>query len=273
MRYWILGVCVLFGHVVKAEDTQVWSSFLSSRHPSPTDNIPWQWSEQSNVAWQISLPGYGQSSPVVWDGKIFVTCISGEKKETQTVVALSTRDGSTLWNHSQSTKNLGENTDYFSRAAPTPVVSEKGIVAWFETGDVVALGLDGQVKWKIDLVERFGPITSRHGLSASLAQHDHFIYLWVQRDQDPYLLCLHQDDGSLIWKFDCPRGVAWSSPLLLETTDQLPHLVISMSGASAGPNPNRQDADAKPLLPLQSVRLPMRNDQPPNVGQPRRNRV
>ena len=35
--------------------------------------VPLEWSRAKNLKWQIDLPGTGNSSPVVWGNRVFVT--------------------------------------------------------------------------------------------------------------------------------------------------------------------------------------------------------
>src|SRR5215475_8327751 len=35
--------------------------------------LPDSWSTTENVVWKVELPGWGWSSPIVWDKRIFVT--------------------------------------------------------------------------------------------------------------------------------------------------------------------------------------------------------
>jgi len=44
---------------------------------SQARGLPVTWSETDNVAWKTAMPGYGSSSPIVLDGKIYLTCYSG----------------------------------------------------------------------------------------------------------------------------------------------------------------------------------------------------
>src|SRR5262245_33941072 len=36
-------------------------------------DAPVEWSEGKNIAWRAPIPGRGQSSPVIWGDKIFIT--------------------------------------------------------------------------------------------------------------------------------------------------------------------------------------------------------
>ena len=40
---------------------------------SSARNLPVKWSAKSNVVWKTPLPGKGWSSPVLWDGRLYLT--------------------------------------------------------------------------------------------------------------------------------------------------------------------------------------------------------
>ena len=63
-------------------DQPAWPGFLGAG-ASEVDpaSIPLKWSPTENVAWDASLPGHGQSSPVIWGDKVFVTTVEGDNKE------------------------------------------------------------------------------------------------------------------------------------------------------------------------------------------------
>lgn len=59
---------------------------------------PVEWSETKNVAWKVSIPGLGWSSPVVVDGRVFLTTAvpRGEGLSLR-VLALEAKTGKTIW--------------------------------------------------------------------------------------------------------------------------------------------------------------------------------
>ena len=40
---------------------------------SDEKNLPLEWTPTTNVAWKTALPGYGQSQPIVWGSRVFMT--------------------------------------------------------------------------------------------------------------------------------------------------------------------------------------------------------
>ena len=44
---------------------------------SSETNLPVKWSDKDNIRWQAALPGQGLSSPVIADGRVYVTACTG----------------------------------------------------------------------------------------------------------------------------------------------------------------------------------------------------
>ncbi len=124
--------------------------------------LPVHWSTNANVAWKTPIPGDGWSSPVVWDGKIFLTSAteSGTKCHVFCVEAAS---GKILWDKhvfdQQPRRKEGKN----SYATPTPTTDGKNVFAVFGDGSIAALTMKGDIVWTNREVQFY----SRHGLGAS----------------------------------------------------------------------------------------------------------
>lgn len=117
-----------------------WPGFLGAGATPPDPaTLPLRWSPTENVAWQAALPGHGQSSPVIHGDAIYLTAVEGPLKDTCHVLCLALADGRERWRRSVPSSDPVENSVYVSRAAPTPVVDDRGVVAFFESGDVVSL--------------------------------------------------------------------------------------------------------------------------------------
>ena len=77
-----------------------WTSLHNGGNTSiHAKNLPVKWSPDKGVAWSTVLPGYGQSAPVVWRGRIYVTAIDGDNKEWCFVHAYDAASGNRLWEH------------------------------------------------------------------------------------------------------------------------------------------------------------------------------
>lgn len=92
-----LSMLLLF-HPLSAPASNVWPGFRGAGD-SHTDarGLPLKWAGDRNVAWNVALSGYGQSSPVVWRDKVFLTAVEGAMKEKLTVLCLDLKSGRRLW--------------------------------------------------------------------------------------------------------------------------------------------------------------------------------
>jgi outer membrane protein assembly factor BamB len=211
----------------------VWTGFQNGGRLT-TSSLPESWDATGkNIAWKIALEGYGQSSPVIFNDQVFVTFTSGAKKDKYHIAAYALKDGAKLWQQDFSNPTPEENNSYVSRAAPTPVVDSNGVYVSFEGGVVVALASDGKIRWQHNLVEKFGPIKARHGLAASLEQDNDHLFVWVEREEKPYILALNKNTGNVVWNAQGVGATSWSSPRLLNVAGKQ-QLLCSASGKIAG---------------------------------------
>lgn len=210
-----------------------WTGFLDTPIGLSKADIPMQWSPTS-AAWSIDTTGYGQSSPVIWNDRVYITSVSGLQKEQGHVVAIGLNDGKILWQYDFATASGAASNPYVSRAAPTPVVGPQGLVCFFEGGDLLALDHDGNLLWKRNLVEEYGPLATPHGLASSLAASEGRVFVWVERKESPYLLAVNPTTGENIWKIDRNGSTAWSSPIVAAMPGGQSHLILSAAGSVAG---------------------------------------
>lgn len=224
-------------------DTSAWPGFLGTG-ASPIDpaTIPLTWSPEQNLAWDASLPGHGQSSPVIWGDQVFVTTVEGANKEKLHVICLSLADGKVQWDYVHESSNPEQNSVYISRAAPTPVVDAQRVYVFFEGGDTVALNHAGELQWHRSLSKDYGKFANKFGLSASPVLMNDRLVVLVDDEGPSYLVALSVQDGSVLWKADRTSRASWSSPAAV-TLDGVPQVVISSAGSVDGYDP----ADGKLL--------------------------
>jgi outer membrane protein assembly factor BamB len=231
----LLGGGALAGAEARAESA--WPSFQNGGAVSLSADLPTKWDAATSVAWHQDLVGYGQSSPVVWKGQVYITSVSGANKETYHVVAYSLKEGTKLWQYDVANPSPQESTSYVSKAAPTPVADDKGLVCFFEGGIVAGLTHGGEKRWERNLVTEFGAIDSRHGVSASVEQNADLAFLWVERTTEPYVLAVNKNTGETTWKVAGIGKTSWASPRLVPVAEGESHLVLSAIGFLVGLDP------------------------------------
>src|SRR5271166_7173238 len=58
--------------------------------------LPIKWSATENIVWKVALPDEGNSTPVIWNERIFLTQAT-EKGKKRSTSCFSCKDGSKLW--------------------------------------------------------------------------------------------------------------------------------------------------------------------------------
>lgn len=226
-------LCLLLS-LVAADSQPAWPAFLGQGASEvKADSLPLNWSPEKNIAWQAELPGFGQSSPVIWGERVFLTAVEGPDKDICHVLALNLSDGKIQWKHSFDSSDKVKNSLYVCRAAPTPVTDGKHVFAFFESGDVVALSTSGTEQWRKSLSAEFGKFQNKFGLAASPVMTDDSIILLVDDEGPSYLIALNKADGKTKWKTDRTSRTSWSSPSLVEVAGK-PHVVCSSAGTVDG---------------------------------------
>jgi len=214
-----------------------WPGF---RGPAPVElkaeSLPISWSPTEHILWSAELAGTGQSSPVIWEDHVYLTSVEGPNKEECHVLAIDLKSGKQLWQQTVANAFPIKISNMVSKAAPTAVTSAQGVIALFEGGNLLACSHDGTELWARNLVEEYGPVESRHGLSSSLLQSAGKVIVWIERGAEPYILAINPETGENIWKVEGLGVTSWSTPVVLQV-DGKEHLVFSGSGVMRGIDP------------------------------------
>jgi len=133
---------------------------------SSEENVPLQWSADSNIVWKTEIPGAGWSSPIVWDDRVFVTTATENGTKCR-VLCLDRKGGGILWDKQVFEQVPRRKENKNSYATPTPCADGQRVYAVFGDGSVAALAFDGSLIW----TNREVPHYSRHGLGASPLLH------------------------------------------------------------------------------------------------------
>lgn len=209
----------------------IWPAFRGTGNSlTAATDLPLHWSDTENIAWKVELPGYGQSSPVVWHGAVFVTTMQGDNKQTPTIVCFDLATGKNRWQREFRSSQEVPVSHNVSRSAPTPVVDGDRIYAFFESGDFIALDHAGNVVWERSLVDEYGLIKGAYGIGSSLAAIDDAIFVLMNHEGPSYLLAADKATGKNLWKVDYANRLAWSSPIVRHRRDGRDEIVVSAAG-------------------------------------------
>ncbi len=237
-RSWSLSLLCLLPLTSSADANDRWMQFRGPGALGVADgqNLPVRWSETEHLAWKKEIPGRGWSSPIIVDGRIYLTNVvstgeveaatrglyfGGERFEQPDtphiwqVLCLDLATGEPVWEktvhegvppRSMHIKN--------SYASETPVTDGERVYAYFGNVGVFCLTLDGELVWEHPLE----PHATRFewGPAASPALHEGRLYIVNDNEDASYLLALDAATGDEIWQVDRDESSNWSTPFIWE---------------------------------------------------------
>ncbi len=182
----------------------------------------WDGASGEGIRWKTAIPLPGNSSPIVWDKRVFLT---GADETRRVVYCCDADSGALLWEaeapgtpeSTAAPPKVGEATGY---AASTPATDGRHVYAMFANGDLVAVDFAGQVRWSRSL----GMPKNVYGHATSLAMHrDRLLVQFDQgtkQDKASKLIALKAESGETAW--ETPREVpnSWPTPLVIEYEGQ-----------------------------------------------------
>ncbi|MBS0265517.1 MAG: PQQ-binding-like beta-propeller repeat protein [Planctomycetes bacterium] len=202
---------------------------------SSAAGIPVEIGEESNRLWKIELPGAGNSSPVVADGRIYLQTSSSDGSERR-LLCIDLQSGRTLWTRS-APGGPGVTHRKNTLASCTGAVADGRVFMPFWDGKrltVSAYEIDGHPLWTTDL----GEFTSQHGAGHSpIVVDDHVI---IMNDQDGLaeVVALEARTGAVAWK--TPRHAfraSYATPVVIERAGHGPEVVVASTDGVAGYDP------------------------------------
>jgi outer membrane protein assembly factor BamB len=216
----------------------------------PDAGYPSEWSPTKNIAWKTEVPGRGHSSPVVWEGRIFLTTsIEGERapenkppvhpgfdlkpgylhpdsvgsdhRYTLKVLAFDAKTGLLAW---EQTAYQGVMYDDRHRqntyASPTVVTDGKLVYAFFESAGLFCYDFDGKLQWQASL----GGL-AKAGLGPGTSPVIYENLLLLQCDQEmgtgSFIVALDRFTGKEVWRTPRNNRRSWATPILVQAGNRV----------------------------------------------------
>lgn len=181
--------------------------------------FPIDLSQSGIIEWEVSLPGEGLSSPVLADGKVFLTASSGPDQKKLHVLAFSQDSGELIWERKMMATGRTMCHEKTAVAAPTPVIGDGVIVALYSSNDLICLDLDGNLKWLRGLTLDYPNASNSLGMSSSPVIANGAVVVQVENDSESFAAGIDLRTGKNLWKIDRPKAANWTSPLVIPHGD------------------------------------------------------
>jgi len=158
-------------------------------------NLPRTWSATKNIAWKVDLPQRGNSTPVVWGNRIFLTQPM-EEQHRRTLMCLDRRNGKLLWQRGIKYEAKEETHRSNPTCSESPATDGKRVIAVFGSAGVFCHDFAGKLLWKR---EDLGPIEFEWGSGASPVIHGDRVYIYRGPAKKARLLALDKKTGQTLW--------------------------------------------------------------------------
>lgn len=208
-----------------------WNQFRGPHLDGTVSNpgLPVNW-DASSIVWKAELGGYGQSSPIEWDGKLFVTTATDGGKARH-LICLAAADGKELWKDTVASAEPEEIHAMNSHATATCATDGKVVVAYFGPAGLHAWDLEGKKLWSLDVGVRGGT----WGFGASPVIVGDKVIQNCDSEGPSRLIAVELATGKIAWETPRetkPKG-GWSTPTLIEVEGRRELIVNGEFGVQA----------------------------------------
>ena len=172
--------------------------------------------------WRTELPGKGCSTPIVLDGRIYLT---SPADGNDALLCYELHGGKEAWRAVLGKEARGKHRNG-SGSNASPVTDGNAVFAYYKSGTLAAVDVEGEKRgkerWKTNLVERFGPDTLfwDHGTSPVLTKK--YVVMARMHHGESWLAAFDKSSGEIAWKVarnydtptECDNG--YSTPLVIQ---------------------------------------------------------
>jgi outer membrane protein assembly factor BamB len=175
---------------------------------------PDKWSATENVLWKVPLRGSGNSSPVVWRDRIFLTATSDDGSRAS-IVAYRRNDGSQLWEALVPPGSAGRTHDKNGYASATVATDGRRVYASFGGRGLLAVDMDGRQVWHTEI----GRVDNYHGPAGSPLLYKDRVILYQDQRSGSFVAAFDTATGKQVWRTSRDAQVGWGTPIAIRVGD------------------------------------------------------
>jgi len=200
-------------------------------------DLPQRWSKTENVRWRVDLPGPGNSSPIIWGDRVFVSQ-AVQKENRRTLMCFDRTTGKLLWQSGVTYADPEPTSENNPYCAGSPATDGERVYVCFGSAGVYAYDFEGKQVWHRDL----GKLNNGFGNAVSPILAGGLCILNFGPDAKARLVALNKKTGDIAWEAEPPkpdeselqasgpggrggpggvdpaRGSSWSTPILVNVS-------------------------------------------------------
>jgi outer membrane protein assembly factor BamB len=137
--------------------------------------------------------------------------VTGFENENLLTICLDRVRGAVLWRHAVDRKRSSQYHPMNGPASPTPVSDGKNVYVFFGDFGLIALGLDGQERWKLPM----GPFDNGNGVGSSPVLAGDKLLMLCDQDVGSFFIAVDKNTGEQKWRVERPEYTrGFSTPIL-----------------------------------------------------------
>ncbi len=237
----VLAAC---GLAAPAADWPGWRGPTGDGRSREAD-LPLKWSATENVRWKAPLRGEGNSSPVVWRDRVFVTQAL-DKGKRRAVLCFDRADGRKLW-QSEVRFDRDEPTHPTNPyCSATPVTDGERVIASHGSAGLACYDFAGRQVWRKDV----GPMVHVWGNASSPILYGDLVILWCGPGERQVLIAADKKTGETVWEYHVAGGNAgkdqatwagsWATPVVAKVNGH-DELILPVPNQVKGLDPHTGD--------------------------------
>jgi outer membrane protein assembly factor BamB len=228
-------------HAAAADNWPAWRGPEGTGQCKERD-LPVKWSATEGVRWKTPLPERGNSSPIVWGDRIFLTQAL-EKEHKRTLMCFDRKDGKLLWQKAIAYKEKESTHETNPYCSASPVTDGERVIVSHGSAGVVCYDFQGNQLWHRDL----GKCEHIWGNAASPVLYQDLVILNFGPGERTFLIAMDKKTGQDVWKVEEPGGKdgfkgraewigSWTTPVIASIKGR-DELIMTWPGVVKAYNP------------------------------------
>jgi outer membrane protein assembly factor BamB len=172
------------------------------------------WSATENVLWKTPVPGSGNSSPVVWDNRIFLTSASDDGTRAS-LLAFDRSTGKQLWEAVVPESSAGRTHGKNGYASATAATDGQRVYASFGAGGLLAVDMNGRQVWHAPI----GRVDNYWGPAGSPLLYKDRVILYQDQRSAAFVAAFDAATGKQLWRTPREAQVGWGTPIAIRVGD------------------------------------------------------
>ena len=165
---------------------------------SKESRLPTTWGPDKNVKWKAALPQWGNGSPVVSRGRVFVTSAEDPEGRKRSLYAFDRKDGKQLWVRTVEVARTMPTHGTNGYCPTTPAADGERVVVFEGVGGLRAYDYDGKPLWSREL----GEFEHHWGDGISPVIHDGKVILHGGPGKSVFLAAFDATSGKTLWQVE-----------------------------------------------------------------------